>query len=294
MVQRFFWVNHKKTFKAELGGNYIWAPKREINGAFNQTYENLTYVQPGDIIFSFAGAEIKAIGCANSECYEAIKPGGFADNWADLGWRVDVDFIQSDMKFKPKLYIEEFKHLLPPKYSPMNAEGNGNQKCYLAEISPQLAYYLYSKLESVDKNIILFDYDDSFDDLSETVKETVVLQRIGQNVFRKKLLEIYKDTCALTNIQLPILLRASHIKPWSKSDPKERLDPTNGILLAAHIDVLFDRGLISFNDNGTVLMANRSVTKLFQEYNIPLVTSKIPENSRAYLSWHRENVFKKE
>lgn len=291
MTQRFFWVNHKQTFKSETTENYIWAPKREANGAYNQTYENLTYVQPGDLIFSFANAEIQAIGHAVSSCYEAIKPGGFAENWSNLGWRVDVNFCKLEKNFKPKNFIDEFKSLLPLKYSPMNEVGNGNQKCYLAEIGAELAYYLCEKLDFTNTQDMIPESFDLIDNLSETVKEAVVLQRIGQNIFRKKLLEIYKQTCALTRIQLPALLRASHIKPWSRSNARERLDPANGILLAAHIDVLFDKGFISFEDNGKVLLANDLISQIFNEQKIPEISQVISKDSSKYLQWHRENVF---
>lgn len=293
MGQRFFWVNHKQTFKREVTENYIWSPKREVNGAYNQSYENLTYVQSGDLIFSFANASIQAIGTAVSECYEAIKPGGFAENWSDVGWRVDVKFDKLKNGFRPKGCINEFKHLLPLKYSPMNEIGNGNQKCYLAEISAELAYYLYSKIDKSDRQNTIFDQDNLLEFLDNTVKEAIVLQRIGQNIFRKNLLEIYKNTCALTTIQLPILLRASHIKPWSKSNAKERLDTANGILLAAHVDVLFDKGFISFDDNGNVLLADDSISQIFNEHKIPLFLKLLPADSIKYLKWHRENVFRK-
>lgn len=291
MSQRFFWVNHKQTFKSEINENYIWAPKREANGAYNQTYENLTYVQPGDLIFSFANAEIQAIGYAVCSCYEAVKPGGFAENWSNLGWRVDVNFCKVEKKFKPKNFIDEFKSLLPLKYSPMNEIGNGNQKCYLAEISVELAYYLCGKLDFTNTQDMIPESFDLIDNLSETVKEAIVLQRIGQNIFRKKLLEIYTQTCALTRIQLPALLRASHIKPWSRSNARERLDPANGILLAAHIDVLFDKGFISFEDNGKVLLANDLISQIFDEQKIPEISQVISKDSSKYLQWHRENVF---
>ena len=60
---KYWWVNHKQTYKAELEGGYIWSPKENQNGARNQTYINLTLVRPGDGVVSYAGAEIRARRC---------------------------------------------------------------------------------------------------------------------------------------------------------------------------------------------------------------------------------------
>jgi len=290
MIQKFFWVNHKQSYKDEVGGNYIWSPKREVNGAFNQTYENLTYVQPGDIVFSFAFGVIQAVGYATSSCYEAPNPYGDALNWSGLGWKVDVNFSYCIQKFRPKDCFEEFRNLLALKNSPINILGNGNQKCYLAQISKDFANYLIDKVGlTVEESYLVKDSIT----IQETSKTALILQRIGQNLFRKRLLDIYKQTCPVTGIQLPILLRASHIKPWALSTSPERLDPANGILLAAHIDALFDNGLISFKDSGEILFANKEVLNIFTTQNIPQKNINLPFGSEIYLKWHRENLFKK-
>jgi predicted restriction endonuclease len=62
-------------------------------------------------------------------------------------------------------------------------------------------------------------------------------------------------TVGITDIQIPALLRASHIKPWRMSDNSERLDPENGLLLVANLDAAFDAGLLSFTDTGRMLFS---------------------------------------
>ena len=74
---KFWWVNHKQTFKAEFDGGYIWSPKTNKNGARNKTYENLTQVEPGDVVVSYANGRIKAIGIAINNYAEAPKPEEF-------------------------------------------------------------------------------------------------------------------------------------------------------------------------------------------------------------------------
>lgn len=76
--------------------------------------------------------------------------------------------------------------------------------------------------------------------------ERLVVQRIGQDLFRADLLEYWEGRCAITGLAVPALLRASHIKPWADCESDaERLDVFNGLLLAAHFDAAFDAGLIT-------------------------------------------------
>jgi HNH endonuclease len=86
-----------------------------------------------------------------------------------------------------------------------------------------------------------------------TEAERLVIQRIGQDVFREALLEYWGGRCPLTGITEPALLRASHIRPWAECTDEQRLDVHNGLLLSALWDAAFDRGLVSFSDDGAVL-----------------------------------------
>jgi hypothetical protein len=86
-----------------------------------------------------------------------------------------------------------------------------------------------------------------------TEAERLVVQRIGQDIFREALMDYWGARCPMTGITEPDLLRASHIVPWSECTDAQRLDVHNGLLLSALWDAAFDRGLISFADNGMVL-----------------------------------------
>jgi hypothetical protein len=84
-----------------------------------------------------------------------------------------------------------------------------------------------------------------------TEAERLVVQRIGQDIFRASLMDYWQGRCPLTGITDPALLRASHIVPWSEcSDDAQRLDVHNGLLLSALWDAAFDRALITFDDDG--------------------------------------------
>lgn len=89
-----------------------------------------------------------------------------------------------------------------------------------------------------------------------TEAERWVVQRVGQDLFRKALLDYWQGKCCVTGLAVEGLLRASHIKPWAKCETaEERLDVFNGLLLAPHVDALFDGGWISFADDGAVLVS---------------------------------------
>lgn len=81
--------------------------------------------------------------------------------------------------------------------------------------------------------------------------------RLGQERFRGDLFRMWEGRCAVTALRHPELLRASHIKPWAESDDRERLDTFNGLLLAVHLDAMFDRHLISFDRTGNMLISPR-------------------------------------
>ncbi len=98
---------------------------------------------------------------------------------------------------------------------------------------------------------------DPADDMPETEAAALANARLGQGRFRRDLLRMWEGRCAVTALRHPELLRASHIKPWAESGNRERLDPFNGLLLAVHVDALFDHALISFDRYGEMLISPR-------------------------------------
>lgn len=95
---------------------------------------------------------------------------------------------------------------------------------------------------------------DDWKSLPETERKSIIQARIGQGLFRSRLISQWGG-CAVTNCTEPELLRASHIKPWKDSDNSERLNPYNGLLLNPTIDACFDRGYVSFDANGRILIS---------------------------------------
>jgi hypothetical protein len=130
-----------------------------------------------------------------------------------------------------------------------------------------------------------------------TVREALVKQRRGQDKYRDAMEKLWSSRCPITGINHQSFLVASHAKPWADSSPAERLDPFNGILLAVHIDRLFDGGWISFTDAGQILLSPSLPSDIAvsllgqdcQERNIP----QFAPGHSPYLAWHRDKVYRK-
>ena len=123
-------------------------------------------------------------------------------------------------------------------------------------------------------------------------KEQIIQARIGQGYFRDALLRDM-PSCPITGIDNPILLIASHIKPWKYANNRERVDPKNGLSLTPTYDKLFDLGLISFENDGTLLIS-RSLSD-FEKSRLNLVEGRkyliSPNGREVYLEYHRKHVF---
>jgi putative restriction endonuclease len=252
-MRRYWWVNHKRTFKQEIEGGYVWSPKRERNGAYSQFYQNLRIARPDDYIVSYANGAISYIGQVAEYAVTCGPPeefGQLGDIWSHDGWLLPVAWVQCRFEIRPKLILNAIRHLLPEKYSPISAStGNGHQKAYLSEISKDLFEFLilsaglsedsfrgtYVPCTDITPNSVqepLTGYLDNNHPLSITERIRLVNARIGQGVFRTNL-QKFEKKCRITGISRPPLLIASHIKPWRLcSSSFERLDGQNGLLLA--------------------------------------------------------------
>lgn len=126
---------------------------------------------------------------------------------------------------------------------------------------------------------------------SATEAERLVIQRIGQDIFRARLMDYWQGGCPLTGIADPALLRASHIVPW-KDCPSdaERLDVHNGLLLSALWDAAFDRGLVTFGDDGRPEFspALSDVARAELRWHTPILFT---DKHRERLAWHRAHHF---
>jgi len=318
---RYWWVNQNQTFGQEFAGGYLWSPKRKSNQQRNPFYEFMREVAPGDIIFSFQGSFIRAIGIAQSHCYEAPKPSEFGaagSNWSAIGWKVEVQYFSLQNQIRPIDEIVLLLPFLPERYSPLQSSGRGNQSVYITAVPPDLATTLvgligyeaiqlvngtYAQEHSVIDLAIpdILRWEDhvvqqiTAQDISETEREALVMARRGQGIYKRNVQQ-HEVRCRVTGVDRTEHLIASHCKPWRDCvSNQERLDGENGLLLTPNIDHLFDRGFISFENTGALLVSTVAHKESLRKMGVPVDivrnVGSFSEGQKRYLEFHRENVF---
>lgn len=309
---RYWWVSQNQTYKNEVPGGFMWSPKKKKNGQKNHFYDNMKEVSKGDIVFSYCDTKIKAIGIVDGIATTYTKPdfGNAGSNWENDGWRVPVVFQELKSQIRPKDHIVEILPYLPEKYSPLKANGDGNLM-YLAEISETLAHLL-GQFIGAEFSAVVNGTEDELDiidvveaelaiaiagdtGLSDTVKEQIVKIRRGQALFKANVQRNEKK-CRITGVDDIRHLRASHIKPWKDCDNTERLNGCNGLLLAPHVDHLFDQGFISFENNGDVIISKKLDTSILAMWGIAEIhnVGAFHPEQQYFLDYHRQHVFKRE
>jgi putative restriction endonuclease len=146
-------------------------------------------------------------------------------------------------------------------------------------------------------------YADTLSDLKDLKGEYKLRQvktRVNQNVFRQIVIANYNGKCAITGIDIPDLLVASHIIPWSKNE-KERLNPENGICLSPLYDKAFDKGYIGINEKYEIILSselkNKSEADYYGNHFDLIAASKIimPKKyypNKEFLRFHMNEVFR--
>jgi hypothetical protein len=124
---------------------------------------------------------------------------------------------------------------------------------------------------------------------NSTERKGLITSRVGQGAYRKSVIHRWEYKCAVTGFNKLDILIASHIVPWADANDHERLDVDNGLLLSPTYDALFDRNLISFENNGKIILSGRVD---FNAYKKIGVTGKEKINNLSlhnhkYLDRHR-------
>lgn len=310
---KYWWVNHNQTARQEIDGGYLWSPKQEANGTRSQFYDNMRIAVPGDRILSYAAGVVGYLGVVSNYAAHCPKPdefGNIGTNWSNDGWLLPVEWQPLTAPVRPKSIIGDLRPLLPASHSPIRSDtGTGNQKAYLAQVEKTVHDLFLAGnllLQASGNAISICGVRESLADavetkinqnpgLTSTEKSELAKARRGQGKFRENVRSI-EPKCRITGIDARFLLIASHIKPWRSCDSgAERLDGANGLLLAPHADWLFDRGLLSFADNGCILISGllerEDLCRLgLGDINGKPTGSFSPTQCR-YLDFHRRFVF---
>lgn len=207
---------------------------------------------------------------------------------------------------------------LPGRYAPLQRDGRGLQGIYLTELPENLMHVLAGLIgtEAMDlmrsakvtepeqllrQGIGIIEWEEHLQKeieknptIDETEKKQVIIARRGQGRFRENVQQ-REEYCRVTRVDRPEHLRASHLKPWRDAYNEERLDGENGLLLTPSIDHLFDRGFISFEDDGKLLVSpvahELSLRRMGVPTREPFNAGFFSEGQRKYLDFHRNSVF---
>lgn len=328
-MTRYWWVNHKQTVRQEIEHQYLWSPKTLSNGRPNRFYENMREASPGDRVLSYAGGVVRYVGRIAEFAFSAPKPEEFGTtgaNWLNDGWLLPVFWTELHPPIRPKSMIAILGPLLPQRYSPIRPNtGDGNQGVYLAEISEDLFETVLAGstidrvlLERGGANSLTFQVvKEVLDDraekivrtdltMDETTRAQVIQARRGQGKFRSSV-EAIEKACRVTGIKNLSLLIASHIRPWrSCENGFQRLHGMNGLLLTPDVDLLFDRGFITFDDDGGTRVSSRFdkedlrrlglgdlaiVRPGFSDFSARWQEPAFKTEQCSYLEYHRTEVY---
>ncbi|KAB2966575.1 HNH endonuclease signature motif containing protein [Zoogloea sp.] len=294
----FFWVNLGTSYQEVAAHNFLWAPAYVVgkNGKkkTNAGWDSVKEVKAGDVIFCHRRQNIIYVAVARETAYPAKRPQTRTFKpWNDEGFRIDVDLTilappVSVAGFKPTLMAIHNQECSPALFT---RTGDTAQQ-YMIRLPLGAGALILSYLGDAEVKVCEQVSDRQSGRLTKgSTRETVAQARVGQGQFRDDVLALWQYACPVTGLSKPELLTASHIVPWSLSNETEKIDPNNGFPLSPALDKLFDRGYVSFDDQGLLLVKNSALNAQDQQCLGIAPGSKISglnAQQKAYLARHRQ------
>jgi putative restriction endonuclease len=312
MSARFWWVNHSHTCHYEIEGAYLWfAQSSSKSKARSENEKNAQRLLPGDVILSVSDGSIGAAGVVLGSARRAAKPReleSVAENVDfHVGWLVPVRFMAFEKPLITERHIAELIPVLPRKHSPVLPSGASNQYVRLAAIPPPMTVTLRRLLggevdrivETITEAVGRTLAEDTCEaeiqhrsDIGPAQKAELLRARQGQGTFRRNV-EVNEHSCRITGVLDRRHLRATHIKPWCECDDAEMVDGFNGLLMSPHMAHLFERGYISFADDGELLVSQELNPVVLEKWRIelPLAVGPFRPQQSLFLDYHRREVF---
>lgn len=291
----FYWVNVGLTINEVLSGNFLWAPQHTITQSGREQHlehwDNVATVKTGDLIFCCHSQRISHLARAVKDSYWAPRPPSRSfSEWNAGGHRVDVELIELKTPVLRDEVSAEFMSRFDERTSPPLFTSVGTLKqIYMAHLPQDAGTYLLELSQIIERFEDALVIHGGNGKVSKTTRDAIVKARVGQGKFRADLLKMWSNQCSLTGLANTDLLVASHIHAWSMSTNEERIDPNNGLLLAPHIDRVFDRGLISFDRDGRLLLSPKLTQHDQQIFALDRYKAlrNISDGNRAFLARHR-------
>lgn len=189
--------------------------------------------------------------------------------------------------FKIPYDVDEFKYVMDYflRYDENWLNRESETVIDTAEQEDVLKAQLDNSVDEIDKEI-------EAKQLQGEEREALIKVRVNQSAFRKLLMRRYTH-CCLCDVDDESLLVASHIKPWAKSSHAEKVDVNNGLLLCPNHDKLFDRGYISFDNGGHIVISDELSKNCAISMNIKNdMQIELSNDNIKYMEYHRNNVLK--
>jgi hypothetical protein len=255
-------------------------------------------LRPGDVVFSYVGRNLIAVSVVRSQPFQSSRPAEFKaeELWEREGQRVDVQYTDIGPPLSIPSVISQLAPLMPPRYGPLDRNGDGNQG-YLFRLPPQAARLLLdgigTQAPASQDDLIARGITNA--PIDETEKRALILSRVGQGRFRDSLMERWHARCCVTGLAIARLLRASHIKPWRDSNNAERLDPSNGLLLAPSYDAAFDEGFVTFEPDGRIRISPQLDPADMERLGLDPAAkiNGLEDGHRPYLGYHADVLFRR-
>jgi putative restriction endonuclease len=298
VVMAFYWVNVGRTFKEVSENKFLWAPSHSIskNGSIvvNAGWKQVPEIKKGDIIFCNRDGYIVYVAVAETDASPSpIPPGRKFEAWKKDGYKINVRLEELTTKIDTCNFKEEFSRLFNERCTPtlLNVNMSFNE-IYMAAMPDVAGAYLLNLLGDITINV----YDATQNTLSDKKKkvttrerDVIVSARIGQGKFRSDVLNLWDNKCPVTEVDMPELLIASHIVPWVLADNDGKVDVYNGLPLSPAIDKLFDRGYVSFSDEGFLLKSDKLQSETLARLGIDQdkKINGLTEEHKYYLQKHR-------
>jgi len=294
----FYWVNIGKSYKEVKDFNFLWAPAYAIgkNGKkkINAGWEPVKEVKAGDVIFCNRDQNIIYVAVARKAAYPDKRPETRAFvEWEEEGFRIDVDLTF----VSPSVHISEFRDALIAIHNkactPALFDRNGKvSQQYMVQIPPGAGALILSFIGDAEADVCDHVTERKKGRLTQGgTREVSAQARVGQGQFRDEVLALWKNSCPVTGLSNKELLTASHIVKWSLSNETEKIDPNNGFPLSPALDKLFDRGYVSFNDRGELLINSDAVSERDLQCLGVAPNARIKglnSQQKSYLARHRE------
>lgn len=216
---------------------------------------------------------------SNYEIHDNTNDGSYRNKYFNIAYDVD------EFKYVMAYFLKYDLNWLDREYKEIEAVNKVDfQESVISEQNKIVQKHLNNIASIIEKEIEQVPvYGEE--------KKALTKIRINQSVFRELLLKRY-SSCCLCNVNDKNFLVASHIKPWAKSNSEEKLDVNNGLLLCPNHDRLFDKGYISFDNDGRILISNNLSHNNLIYMNIrENMKINITDEAKKYMKYHRENIF---